>query len=45
MREDGKVRQVLSSSELYQGVTGQRQVSSWKLPEDGHICAFVAHGK
>lgn len=45
MREEGKVHTVLSSSEFYQGVRGQQRVSSWKLPEDGHICAFVAHGK
>lgn len=45
MREDGKVLLMLSSSEFYQGVRGQRQVSSWNLPEDGHICASVAHGK
>lgn len=45
MREDGKVHQVLSSSEFYQGVRGQQQVSSWKLSEGGHICAFVVHGK
>lgn len=35
MREDGKVHQVLSSSEVYQGVRGQQQVSSWKLSEGG----------